>query len=305
MPRPRRGGREPRRSEATVGRGKAKLFPLRVDFFMPHGIKGPSSFIGENALNMTRILVSNDDGINSEGLHKLVEALRCLGEVVAVAPDREQSASSHSLTMHRPLRLREAGSGLYEVDGTPTDCILLGVNCVFKGRPPDLVVSGINKGGNLGDDIAYSGTVSAAMEGARLGIASFAISLFSRADFRFQVAADFAVRLSRWIIKKPIRDPILLNVNVPNIIKEEIRGVRITRQGRCIYNGVVVEKTDPRGEKYYWIGGEEPGFHPTQDSDIEAVKGGWVSVTPLKMDLTDVEAMAHLKDLGSWQGRGN
>jgi len=249
----------------------------------------------ENLAGMSRILVSNDDGIHSEGLRALVDSLRCLGEVVAVAPDREQSGVSHSLTMHRPLRLRQMDAGFYAVDGTPTDCILLGVNRVFGGVVPDLVISGINKGGNLGDDIVYSGTVSAAMEGARLGIPSFAISLASRSDFRFEVAARFARRLAQRIVQRSCKGSLLLNVNVPNIGDEEIRGVRITRQGKRVYNGAVVEKIDPRGEKYYWIGGEEPGFQELVDSDIEAVLNGWISITPLKLDLTDYEAIERLR----------
>ena len=179
----------------------------------------------------------------------MVDACQSLGEVVVVAPDREQSASSHSLTMHRPLRLREVKRGLYAVDGTPTDCILLGVNRVLKGRRPDLVVSGINKGGNLGDDIVYSGTVSAAMEGARLCIPAFAISVAARKDFRFDVAAEFSRRLAQWIMGERPQPPPLLNVNVPNVGREGIRGVRVTRQGKRVYNGVVVEKTDPRGQR--------------------------------------------------------
>ncbi len=244
---------------------------------------------------MTRILVSNDDGIHSEGLHALVEALRCVADVVAVAPDREQSAASHSLTMHRPLRLRLVNQGMYSVDGTPADCILLGINQLFQGQYPDLVVCGINKGGNLGDDIMYSGTVSAAMEGARHAIPSFAISLASRSGFRFATAAEFARRLAEWIIQIPLARPPLLNVNVPNLLPEEIRGVRVTRQGERVYNGVVVEKTDPRGEKYYWIGGEEPGFREVEGSDIQAVLEGWISITPLKLDMTHYEAMDWLK----------
>lgn len=249
----------------------------------------------EQVATMSRILVSNDDGIHSEGLRALVNSLSSLGEVVVVAPDREQSGVSHSLTMHRPLRLRRTDTGFYAVDGTPTDCILLGVNRIFRGIAPDLVISGINKGGNLGDDIVYSGTVSAAMEGARLGIPSFAISLASRSDFRFDVAARFARRLAERIVETSPKGPILLNVNVPNIGDDQIRGVRITRQGKRVYNGAVVEKTDPRGEKYYWIGGEEPGFEELVDSDIEAVLGGWISITPLKLDLTDYEAIDRLK----------
>lgn len=247
---------------------------------------------------MSLILVSNDDGVHSEGLHALVEALRPLGQVVAVAPDREQSAASHSLTMHRPLRISQLGPGMYAVDGTPTDCILLGVNRILDGHLPDLVVSGINKGGNMGDDIAYSGTVSAAVEGARLGVPSVAISLVTRNDFRFDVAAGFALRLARGLLMKPPKGPTVLNVNVPNIPQEQIRGVRITRQGKRVYNGAFVEKTDPRGQKYYWIGAEEPGFLEMQDSDIEAVMEGWISITPLKLDLTDYSAMKRWREWG-------
>jgi 5'-nucleotidase len=250
---------------------------------------------------MSLILVSNDDGIQSEGLHSLVEALRSLGDVVVVAPDREQSAASHSLTMHRPLRLREIESGMFSVDGTPTDCILLGMNRVLRDRRPDLVVSGINKGENLGDDIAYSGTVSAAMEGARLGISSFAVSLAARRDFCFDLAAEFACRLARRIIEWGPGNPALLNVNVPNLSRDLIRGVRITRQGKRVYNGAVVEKTDPRGQQYFWIGGKEPGFRETRDSDIEAVLGGWISITPLRLDMTDHDAMALMT---AWWGEG-
>jgi 5'-nucleotidase len=203
--------------------------------------------------------------------------------------------------MHRPLRLREEGPGMYAVDGTPTDCILLGVNRVLRGSRPDLVVSGINKGGNLGDDISYSGTVSAAMEGARLNIPSFAISLAARKDFRFETAAGFARGLARRIIQASPRKPVLLNVNVPNLDSDLIRGVRVTRQGKRVYNGAVVEKTDPRGKLYYWIGGEEPGFQETRDSDIEAVLAGWISITPLRLDLTDFDAMASMAE---WWGQG-
>jgi 5'-nucleotidase len=249
---------------------------------------------------MNRILISNDDGIQSEGLHALVDALSPIADVLVVAPDREQSAVSRSLTMHRPLRLRKTKKGFYAVDGTPTDCILLGVNQVLKGEPPDLVVSGINKGGNLGDDIFYSGTVSAAMEAARLGIAAFAISLEARRSFRFDVASNFATRLSRWIMQRPCHKLPLLNVNVPNVPLEEIQGVRITRQGKRLYTGEVVEKLDPRGEKYYWIGGEEPGFEELKESDIEAVLAGFISITPLRVDMTDEGAIEQLR---SWERR--
>jgi 5'-nucleotidase len=244
------------------------------------------------------ILVSNDDGIHSDGIQRMAEALADLGEVVVVAPDREKSAASHSLTMHRPLRIQQMGPRRFAVDGTPTDCILLGIRRVLEGRTPQLVVSGINQGANLGDDIAYSGTVSAAMEGARRGIPSLAVSLAAREAFRFEAAADFARKLAAKLLRNPPSGPTLLNINVPNIPGERIRGVRVTRQGKRIYNGAVVEKTDPRGRKYYWIGGREPGFIEMEDSDIEAVDQGWISVTPLKLDLTDFEAMQRWRAWG-------
>ncbi|HCY19768.1 MAG TPA: 5'/3'-nucleotidase SurE, partial [Deltaproteobacteria bacterium] len=160
------------------------------------------------------ILVSNDDGIHSEGIKALARALKRVGDVFVVAPDRERSAASHSLTLHRPLRVEKIGINSYAVDGTPTDCINIAVNGILKKRP-DLVVSGINKGGNLGDDVTYSGTVSAAMEGTLLGIPSFAISLVSRENFYFNIAAKFAARLARHILKKGLPKDTLLNVNVP------------------------------------------------------------------------------------------
>lgn len=248
---------------------------------------------------MSLILLSNDDGINSEGLRSLMESLNPLGEVVAVAPEREQSASSHALTMHRPLRLSQVGPNLFSVDGTPTDCILLAMHKVLGERRPDLVVSGINKGGNLGDDVFYSGTVSAAMEGARMGIPSFSVSLVARRDFRFDVACSFSKELARRILERKPKTPILLNVNVPNTDQNNLKGVRITRQGKRVYNGAVVEKTDPRGQRYYWIGGEKPGYRQIRGSDIEAVMDGWISVTPLRLDLTDEQALISLRQ---WWG---
>lgn len=250
---------------------------------------------------MSVILVSNDDGVCSEGLLRLADAMSGIGEVFVVAPDREQSASSNALTMHRPLRLTEISRNFYSVDGTPADCILLGVHVVLEGRKPDLVVSGINKGGNLGDDIFYSGTVCAAMEGARMGIPSFAVSLVARREFSFEIAAEFSAQLARWILDGPQR-PLLLNVNVPNLEAARIKGVKVTRQGKRVYNGAVVQRRDPRGNVCYWIGGEEPGFRELKDSDIEAVIDGWISVTPLRLDLTDHEAMEGIKGLPFLRG---
>lgn len=250
---------------------------------------------------MARLLLSNDDGIQSEGLSALADVLSSLGEVLIVAPEREKSASSHSLTMHRPLRMKRLGERVYAVDGTPTDCILLGVHRLFDKDAPDLVVSGINKGGNLGDDIFYSGTVSAAMEGARLGIPSFAVSLVAREGFIFSTAAEVALKLGRWMLENGKKRPMLLNVNVPNLPSDRIKGFRVTRQGKSIYNGSITESCDPRGEVCYWIGGEEPGYEARGDSDFEAVVEGFVSVTPLKLDLTDEKAVEELRSRRFWE----
>lgn len=243
------------------------------------------------------ILVSNDDGISSEGLDALAVVLRDLGEVVVVAPDRDQSASSHSLSLHRPLRIEKISDDIYSVDGTPTDCINLAVNGILRDRRPDLIVSGINKGANLGDDITYSGTVSAAIEGTLLKIPSIAVSLDSRNSFDFDAASKFALLLSRYVIEQKIPEDVLLNVNIPALPSDEIRGIRITKQGKRIYNEPVVEKTDPRGRLYYWIGGDELEYVEIEDSDIQSVKQGYVSVTPVKLDLTDHGYLSELRQL--------
>jgi 5'-nucleotidase len=251
---------------------------------------------------MPRILVSNDDGVDSPGLHALTRAMEEVGEVTVVAPDRERSAASHALTLHKPLRVEKIRERVFSVNGTPTDCVTLGVNLILAGIRPDLVVSGINKGANLGDDVTYSGTVSAAFEGTLLKIPSFAVSLVAEKDFLFETASRAAILLARQILQEGLPQGVLLNVNVPNIPWEEVTGIRITRQGKRIYDeSTIVEKTDPRGKKYYWIGGGrlswERGLGP--DSDFDAVEAGGISVTPLRLDLTDEAAIVPLK---KWEG---
>jgi len=245
------------------------------------------------------ILVTNDDGIHSEGLRALAEALAPLGEVTVVAPDRERSAAGHALTLHRPLRASEVAPRWYRVDGTPTDCVTLAIMGMLKSRPR-LVVAGINLGTNLGDDITYSGTVSAAMEGTLLGIPAFAISQAGGASFDFSVAAAFARRLAGLILEQGLPPDTLLNVNVPAAAPEEIRAVALTRQGRRAYRESIVEKLDPRGKTYYWIGGSEPEWERLGDSDYDAVMAGKISVTPLRLDLTHYEA---LRALRAWEER--
>jgi 5'-nucleotidase len=233
------------------------------------------------------ILISNDDGINSEGLHKLHETLRDLGEVFVVAPDRDQSAVSHSLSLYRPLRIEQISDNVYTVDGTPTDCVNIAVNGILKDRKIDIVVSGINKGENLGDDITYSGTVSAAMEGALLGVPSVAVSLATKVDFNFEAAAYYSKLIAEYVLCSNLPPATILNVNVPHMPQGDIRGILVTRQGKRVYGEPIVEKVDPRGKKYYWIGGYELGSLDIENSDIAAVKSGYVSVTPISLDLTD------------------
>ena len=241
------------------------------------------------------ILVTNDDGIHSKGIIILVKALQEIGNTLVVAPDSEQSAVAHSLTLHRPLRVEKIKKNFYAVDGTPADCIHVGVNTILP-KKPRLIVSGINKGGNLGDDIIYSGTVSAAFEGTLLGIPSFAISLVSRSHFKFDVAARFALRVARYIMRRGLPKNTFLNINVPNLDEKEIKSYRITQQGRLIHNGDgMVEKMDPRGRKYYWIGGGQMIFDKGRNTDAEAVLKSHISITPLNLDLTNYSSIRELK----------
>ena len=241
-----------------------------------------------------RILVSNDDGIHSAGLTALTDALEPLGDVVVVAPDREQSACSHALTLHRPLRIDEVRPRRYAIDGTPTDCVNLAVNAVLKQRPA-LLVSGINHGANLGDDVTYSGTVSAAMEATLLGIPSIAVSLIGREHFDFGIAATFAARLARWVLAHPLPADTLLNVNVPQEFDGDAPGgVALTRMGRRRYGDAIVENVDPRGRKYYWIAGDEVPFVAEEGTDFHAVRQGLISITPIHLDLTNYRSLDSL-----------
>ena len=241
------------------------------------------------------ILVTNDDGIHSKGIIVLAKALQEIGNIFVVAPDSEQSAVAHSLTLHRPLRVDKIKKNFYAVDGTPADCIHLGVNTILPKRPR-LVVSGINKGGNLADDIIYSGTVSAAFEGTLLGIPSFAISLVSRSHFKFDVAAQFALKVARYIMRRGLPKNTFLNINVPNLDEKEIKSYKITQQGKLIHDGGgVIEKVDPRGRKYYWIGGGEMIFDKGRNTDVEAISRSHISITPLNLDLTNYSSIRELK----------
>jgi 5'/3'-nucleotidase len=243
--------------------------------------------------------VSNDDGYASEGIKALAEALAPLGEVWVVAPEAEQSAASHAISIHRPLRLREVRTRWYAVDGTPTDCSWLGIHHLMKDRHPAIVVSGINHGPNLADDVTYSGTVAAAMEASLIGVPAVAVSLASRGNLDFTYAARFTQKLVAAALAQPVLPHMLLNVNVP---AGEPQGFSVTRLGRHSYGSEVVEKTDPRGRKYYWIGGTEYQHEDVPGSDCNVVlRERRISVTPLHMDLTDQSTRARI---AGWQVDG-
>jgi 5'-nucleotidase len=242
------------------------------------------------------ILVSNDDGIFSEGLAALAESLSHLGEVYVVAPDRERSAAGHSMTLHRPLRVTEVGPRRYAVDGTPTDCVNLAINGIVP-RKPALVMAGVNKGPNLGEDMTYSGTVSVAMEGTLLGVPSVAISLMGRDEFDFRVASAFARALGAHVLANGLPADTILNVNVPEGAPGGVGSFALTRQGRRRYGNAVVEKVDPRNRKYYWIGSDGLGFLDEAGTDFAAVTRGLISITPIHMDLTNYQSFEKLNDL--------
>jgi 5'-nucleotidase len=247
-----------------------------------------------------RILVSNDDGYQSEGIRALVAAMEELGEVWVVAPEVEQSASSHAISIHRPLRLREVRTRWFAVDGTPTDCSWLGIHHVLKDRRPAIMVSGINHGPNLSDDVTYSGTVAAAMEASIIGVPAVAFSLAGWGVQDFGPAARFAGALVGAALARDLPSHLLLNVNVPPGVEPD--GYVVTRLGKHSYGSDVVEKTDPRGRKYYWIGGNEYQHEDIPGSDCNVVlREKRVSVTPLMLDLTD-ERMR--EPLASWPIRG-
>lgn len=239
------------------------------------------------------ILVTNDDGIMAPGLTALAGALAGLGRVVVVAPERDNSAASHSLTMRRPLLVREDGEDRFAIDGTPADCVIVGVGKLLKARPA-LLVSGINPGANLGDDISYSGTVSAAIEGTMVGIPSLAVSLAGEPGEGYELAAAFAAQLARMVLAQGLPPDTLLNINVPARSAAEIQGVRFTRQGRRKYDGAIQETADPWGRRHYWIGGGTPVLDEDMDTDVQAVVAGWISITPLHLDRTNYGALDYL-----------
>lgn len=243
-----------------------------------------------------RILLSNDDGYFAPGLIALAEALQGLGEVVVVAPEQNRSGASNSLTLDRPLMLKRASSGFYFVNGTPTDCVHLAVTGMLD-ELPDIIVSGINHGANMGDDTIYSGTVAAATEGFLLGIPSIAISMASYEVNHFQTAGRVARHLVEKFIANPIREAVLLNVNVPDIPFDSIKGMETTRLGRRHKAEPVVKMTSPRNETVYWVGAAGAAADAGPGTDFNAVERGFVSITPLQIDLTNT---AQLPTIRRW-----
>jgi len=243
---------------------------------------------------MLRILVTNDDGYRSAGIRALADALRELGDVTIVAPTTEASAIGHALTLRRPLRLEAIEDRVFAVDGTPTDCVNVAIEHVFHGLPA-LVVSGINKGWNLGDDVTYSGTVAGALEGALLGIPSISVSLRqTRGDYDFHYAARAAVAMAEAILRQPLPPRTFLNINVP---KGEPKGYRVTVQAKRNHVTSVGERHDPKGNPYYWIEEGQNEWEPHDRSDYQAVRDGYVSITPLHPDLTAHHALAAVEAL--------
>jgi 5'-nucleotidase len=239
---------------------------------------------------MPKILVTNDDGYFADGIVALASALEAVGEVTVVAPASEQSATAHSLTLTRPLRARQLGERRYTVDGTPTDCVLLALTKILPVRP-DIVVSGINHGANLGDDVTYSGTVAGALEASVFKLPGIAISLTAR-EGDFTHAASFAADLAKRVLKEGLPAGTILNVNVP---VGAIRGARLTHQGVVMATPEIVEGVDPRGKAYYWIGVQRLSWKEDRDSDYAAIAEGLVSITPLRTDWTDYSTLESLR----------
>lgn len=244
-----------------------------------------------------RILCTNDDGIHAPGLALLASVAAELGDIAVVAPDRQQSATSHSLTLHRPLRVTEIEPDRHVIDGTPTDCVLIAVNRLLGNRP-DFVLSGVNHGPNMGEDVLYSGTVAAAMEGTILGIPAVAVSWVGEGigDLR-----AYAPPLRRLLEKILARDDFpaetFFNVNIPDVPAEQIRGIRVTTLGRRVYSDSLIRREDPSGKEYFWIGGGVSSWSGSEESDFKAVEAGYISVTPLHLDLTNHKL---IEVLDSW-----
>jgi 5'-nucleotidase len=250
---------------------------------------------------LMNILISNDDGIYSEGIYELAKALSSIGKVSVVAPDREQSATGHAITMHGPLmckkmELRDLNIDAWRVSGTPADCIKLGVETLCKTRP-DLIVSGINKGENLGTDVIYSGTVSAAVEGSIFNIPAIALSYARYGEADFSQVSAVAIDVIRQVLKHPFNKGIIMNINIPDLtIYKEVKGIKVTELGVKKYRNNFEERKDPRGNSYYWQAGELIESEIGENTDIHAVKNGYVSITPIHIDLTAYDEIDKIKE---------
>ena len=242
---------------------------------------------------MKTILITNDDGIYSPGIAALKEALTPLGRVITIAPDRDNSAISHALTMNRPLFLQQLETDRYSLNGTPTDCVALGLNKIVDKRP-DLLVSGINDGPNIGDDISYSGTVSAAVEGTMYSVPSLAVSLAGKQPLDYEVSKGVITRLAETIMANGLPANTLMNINVPHT--SDIKGLKVTRQGRRIWKQAVQEITDPFGRVHYWIGGGTPMLDVGEDTDVYALEHGYITATPIHLDLTNHEGISYFRE---------
>jgi 5'-nucleotidase len=242
-----------------------------------------------------RILVTNDDGIQSPGIQALAKALSAIGEVWVVAPDRERTAVAHAVTLHKPLRVHRIATRTFAINGTPVDCVNLALLKIMP-KLPSILVSGINKGVNLGDDVLYSGTVSAAMEGTILGVPSIAVSQEGAQTFRFAVGATYAARVVRLVLAQGLPEETLLNVNIPDRPQRAIAGARVTCLSRRRFHNPIIEKLDPHGRKYYWIAGKRISWSRSKDADHEAIEEGLVSITPIRLDSTHHSVLDHFRE---------
>jgi 5'-nucleotidase len=237
------------------------------------------------------VLLTNDDGIDSEGFLALRERLLAdRHDVYAIAPERERTCVAHAITLHKPLRIREVDSNLFSTSGTPVDCVFVAVKKLLP-RKPDMVISGMNRGPNMGQDVTYSGTVAAAKEGAFLGVRSMAVSLAARTGFLYDDAVGVTSRILGSLSGAPSAGNVFLNINIPNVPRHEIKGFLVTRLGKRIYNDTVIERIDPRGGKYYWIGGDGESYEPLEGTDFVALENGYVSITPLCLDVTSLQSI--------------
>ncbi len=251
-------------------------------------------------LKSARVLISNDDGIDAPGLKMLERVMRQLaGEVWVVAPETEQSAASHSLTLRQPLRIRKVSTRRYAVNGTPTDSVLLGINQVMKDCPPDLVLSGVNRGGNLGEDVIYSGTVAAAMEGTLMGFPAIALSQVTRDQHpvKWSTTEKWLPKVLKGLVKMSFPTSVLVNVNFPDVPVAKVSGIEVTRQGRRKIGGALTSGVDPRGDTYYWVGPQRIEYKFRKGTDLEAINRGAISISPLSTDLTHAGVLKKLKDV--------